>query len=57
MPKKRSVLKAEAQERLEAREARSDEDQLKRLISKGHGNCAEAEALRIRLSMEVSSHD
>lgn len=46
MPKKRRVLQAEAQERLEARAERSDAAQLARIVAKGHEHCKEAQRLR-----------
>jgi hypothetical protein len=40
-----------AQERAELRQSRSDEEQLKVLEGRGHGNCAEVERLRKRIQV------
>lgn len=38
-----------AEERAEARQSRSDEEQLDLLESRGHGHCGEAQTLRLKI--------
>ena len=49
-PNRREQRKHEAEVRQNARNKRTDEQQLRRLTMGGHGNCKEAQRLRERLT-------
>jgi hypothetical protein len=42
MPKNKTVKREEAARRVEERAARSDKEQLAKLLHRGHGHCREA---------------
>ena len=41
--------RAQADRRKAARDARSDQEQLDKLVARGHGECREAQALRAKI--------
>lgn len=57
MPKSKQQKQEEAQARHEARAARSDFDQLERLIARGHGFSREAVRLRARISEQAEREE